>query len=61
MIPVFENVGKRSMAKNYRHVSLLSLVSKIFQTFVNNRLVDYLEKCGLFLISSNVSNLLDQI
>ena len=48
VVPVFENVGKRSTAKNYRAVSLLSVVSKVFEKLVNNRIVDYLEKCGLF-------------
>ena len=37
-----------STAKNYRPVSLLSVVSKIFEKFVNNRIVDHLEKCGFF-------------
>ena len=45
---VFENVGDRSTAKNYRPVSLLSVVSKVFEKLVNNRIVDHLEKCGLF-------------
>ena len=48
VVPVFKNVGERSTAKNYRPVSLLSLVSKVFEKLVNNRIVDYLEKCGLF-------------
>ena len=48
MIPVFKNVGERSTAKNYRSVSLLSVVSKVFEKLVNNRIVDHLEKCGLF-------------
>ena len=29
-------------------VSLLSVVSKVFERLVNNRIVDHLEKCGLF-------------
>ena len=48
MVPVFKNVGERSTAKNYRPVSLLSVVSKAFQKLVNNRIADHLEKCGLF-------------
>ena len=48
VVPVFENVGERSTAKNYRPVSLLSVVSKVFKKLVNNRIVDHLEKCGLF-------------
>ena len=48
MVPVFKNVGERSTAKNYCPVSLLSLVSKVFEKLVNNRIVDHLEKSGLF-------------
>ena len=48
MVPVFKNAGERSTAKNYRPVSLLSVVSEVFEKFVNNRIVDHLEKCGLF-------------
>ena len=48
MVPVSKNAGERSTAKNYRPVSLLSVVSKVFEKFVNNRIVDHLEKCGLF-------------
>ena len=48
MVSVFKNVGERSTAKNYRPVSLLSVVSKVFEKLVNNRIVDHLEKCDLF-------------
>ena len=48
MVPVFKNVGERSTAKNFHPVSLLSVVSKIFEKLVSNRIVDHLEKCGLF-------------
>ena len=34
--------------KNYRPVSLLSVVNKIFKKLVNNRIVDHLEKSGFF-------------
>ena len=47
-IPVFKNNGKRSTAKNYCPAILLFVVSKIFEKLVNNRIVDHLEKCGLF-------------
>ena len=46
--PVFKNVGERSIAKNYHPVSLLSVVSKVFEKLVNNRIVDHLKNCGLF-------------
>ena len=48
MVPVFKNVGERSTTKNYRPVSLLSVVSKVFEKLVNNRIVYHLGKCGLF-------------
>ena len=48
VVPVFKNVGERSTAKNYCPVSLLSVVSKVFEKLVNNRIVGHLEKCGLF-------------
>ena len=48
VVPVFKNVGESSTAKNYHPVSLLSMVSKVFEKLVNNRIVDHLEKCGLF-------------
>ena len=42
VVPVFKNVGETSKAKKYCPVSLLS------EKLVNNRIVDHLEKCGLF-------------
>ena len=51
VLPVFKNVGEKDVQlKLYRPVSLLSVVSKVFQNFVINRLVDHLEKCGLFSV-----------
>ena len=61
VVPAFKNVGERSTAKNYRLFSLLSVVSKVFGKLVNNRIVDHLENCRLFLISSMVLGLLDQL
>ena len=48
MVPLFKNVQERSTAKNYRPVSLLSVVRKAFEKLLNNRSVDHLDKCGLF-------------
>ena len=48
VIPTFETVAERSTAKNYRPVRFLSLVSKVFEKLVNNRIVDHIEKYGLF-------------
>ena len=61
MVPVLKNVGKTSTAKNYRPVNLLSVFSKFFEKLINNKIVLHLEKCGLFLISSMVLGLLDQL
>ena len=46
MVPVFRNVGERS--ENYHPVSLVSVVSKVFEKPVNDKIVDHLEKCDLF-------------
>ena len=65
VVPVFKNVGESSTAKNYRPVSLLSVVSKVIEKLVNNTIVDYLEKCGLssdfqygFRFSRSIADLL---
>ena len=49
--PCSQECWERSIAKNYHPVSLLSVVNKIFEKLVNNRIVDHLEKCCLFCIS----------
>ena len=51
VVPVFENVGERSTTKNYCLVSLLSVMSKVFEKLVNNRIVDHVEKYCLFCFS----------
>ena len=61
MVPVFENVGERSTAKNYCPVYHLSMITKVLKKHANNRIVDHLEKCGLFSDSSMVLGLLNQI
>ena len=48
VVPLFNNVGERSTAESYHPVSLISVVSKVFEKPVNNTIVDHLEKCGLF-------------
>ena len=50
MIPKFRNIEERSIAKNYCPVNLLSVLSKVFEKLnrINDRIVDCLEKCGLF-------------
>ena len=58
LVPVFKNVGERSIAKNYDPVSVLFVVSKVLEKLVNNRIVDHLEKLCLFSVSSMVLGLL---
>ena len=48
VFPVFKNVGEMSTAKTYHPVSLLSVVSKVFEKLVNNRIVNHLARCGIF-------------
>ena len=48
VVPVFKNARERSTAKNYHPVGLLSVVSKVFKKPVNNKIVDYIEKCDFF-------------
>ena len=44
VVPVFKNVGEKSAGKNYCSVSLRSVVSKVFQKLINNRIADHLGK-----------------
>ena len=48
VVPAFTNVGERSATKNHCPVSPLSVVSKVFQKLVNNRIINHLEKCEPF-------------
>ena len=61
VISVFNNVGERSSAKNYRSDSLLSRVGKIFQKLANNRLVDHVEKVILLSDYQCGFDLFDQL
>ena len=59
MFAVFQNVGERSRAKNYCPVSLFSALSKVFEKFVNNRVI--WRNATFFLIYSLVVDLLNQL
>ena len=61
VVPVFNNVRGTYTAKYYCFVSLLFLVSKIFEKLANNRIVDHLQICGFYLISSMVLGLLNEL
>ena len=45
-VPVFKNVGKDLLLKTT--TLFLKVVSKVFEKLINNRIVDHLNKCGLF-------------
>ena len=53
VVSVFKNAGERSVAKNYHHVTLLSVASKVFEKLVNNKIVDL----AFFVISNMVLGL----
>ena len=46
--PCFWECWGKVYSSNYRLASLFSMISKVFEKLVNNRLVDHLEKCNLF-------------
>ena len=48
MIRICKYIRKTSTAKNCHPISLLSVLTKIFEKLVNNRNVDHREKCDLF-------------
>ena len=49
MVPVVKNVGKGLQLKTTALlVFFLCVVSKVFEKLINNRIVDHLEKYGLF-------------
>ena len=48
VIPVFKNCGERSDPRNYRPISLLPIISKIFETLINTSIVNHLNSQNLF-------------
>ena len=62
VVPVFnKNVGERSTVKNYHSFSLPSVVGKVFEKLVNNRIVHHLDKCDFFLVQLQIFSQLYQI
>ena len=51
------NKGSRMDPSNYRPVSLLTLISKIFEKIVHDRMIDYLAQHDIF---TNVNPVLEQ-
>ena len=47
VVPVFKNSGERSDPKNYRPISLLSVISKVFESLINSSLTRHLESLNL--------------
>ena len=47
VVPVFASVGEMYTAKSYRTLTLLSVVTKVLEILLKNRIVHHLEKCGL--------------
>ena len=48
VVPVLKNDGERSDPGKYRPISLLPIISKIFESFVNDCLTKHLDMTGLF-------------
>lgn len=48
VIPVFKNTGDQSNPRNYRPISLLPVISKIFEAVLNDALVHHMESNNLF-------------
>ena len=59
VVPVSKNVGERSPAENYHPVSLLSVVSRVFEKLIGLLITQ--RNVAFFLISSMVLSLLDQL
>ena len=48
VVPAFKNDGDRSDPGKYRPISLLSIVSKIFESFINDSSIKHFDSTGLF-------------
>ena len=44
---LFKNAWEKSTTKNFHCVSLFCVLSKVFEKLLNNRFVNYLQKCDL--------------
>ena len=57
VVPVFKNVGERSTAKIYRPVSLLSVVSKVFEKLVKKSVIDDFEWFWMESLHKNIQSM----
>ena len=48
VVPVYKNSGERSDPRNYRPISLLPVISKVFESIINVAMVRLLDSSGLF-------------
>ena len=48
VILAYKNDDERSDPRNYRPLRLLSIISKVLETLINNKLINHLENSGLF-------------
>ena len=47
VVPAFKNCGDRTDPTKYRPISLLPIISKVFERVINNKIIGYLESSGL--------------
>ena len=47
VVPIFKNYGERSESSNYRPISLLTIISKVFESLINKHLISHLESNNL--------------
>ena len=47
VVPIFKNSGERSDSSNYRPISLLTIISKVFESLINKHLISHLESNNL--------------
>ncbi|MCG8046717.1 MAG: reverse transcriptase domain-containing protein [Candidatus Thiodiazotropha endolucinida] len=44
ILPIYKNKGSKTLPENYRPITLLSCLGKLFTSIINNRLTSYAEK-----------------